>query len=71
MSRWIQKLSDLAVSETLKEIFDNLHDLDDCSDQKREILQAIVDRLEELDADDALGFEGWRHLFGMEDCGID
>lgn len=71
MSRWIQKLSDTAVTETLKEIMDALHDQDDVCDQTREVLQAVVDRLDDLDGDDAFGTEGWRHTFDMEDCGRD
>ncbi len=36
----------------------------------RDYLEQIVAELDELDQDDGLGTEGWRHTFNLENSGL-
>jgi hypothetical protein len=43
-------------------------ELSDLTDKQiRDILEDLVDKLDQLDADDFFGTEGWKHLLGYED----
>jgi len=36
-------------------------------EQTKELLKQIIEKLDELDADDFFGTEGWRHYLGFEE----
>ena len=61
----IHKLNDEAAVELFDTIVKHLKQ-DFVIDNLRAVLGAMVDELDDLDADDSFGTEGWRHAFGVD-----
>lgn len=45
-----------------------MFDVDDLTgDAAKEYLKELIEKLDDLDADDFFGSEGWRHYLGFDD----